>query len=47
MESMNWHESGFFVEGQVRQILTLEANNRTLVIVARNNDRLRVFAHAQ
>ena len=47
MESLNWHESGFFVEGQVRQILTLEANNRTLVIVARNNDRLRVFAHAQ
>ncbi len=47
MEPLDWHESGFFVEGQVRQILTLESDNRTLVIVARNNDRLRVFAHAQ
>ncbi|MCY3630450.1 MAG: VCBS repeat-containing protein [Bacteroidota bacterium] len=45
-EPLTWHASGFFVEGQVRQILTIEVNGRTHVIVARNNDTLSIFAYA-
>ncbi len=46
MEPMDWHASGFFVEGQVRQILTIEVNGKTHVLVARNNDTLRIFTYA-
>lgn len=46
LEPLTWHESGFFVEGQVRQILTIEINQQTYVIVARNNDTLSIFTHA-
>ena len=46
LETLAWSESGFFVEGQVRKILTLEVNGRTLSIVARNNDTLNIFEHA-
>ncbi len=45
-EELTWSESGFFVEGQVRKILTMEANGRTLIIVARNNNTLSIFAYA-
>ncbi|MCY4158648.1 MAG: VCBS repeat-containing protein [Bacteroidetes bacterium] len=46
LETLTWSESGFFVEGQIRKILTLDLGGRTLIIVARNNDRLSIFAYA-
>ena len=44
--TLTWSESGFFVEGQVRNLLPLKADGQTLVIVARNNNTLSIFAYA-
>lgn len=46
LEPLSWAQSGFFVEGQVRKILTLDLDGRTHVIVARNNDTLSIFVYA-
>jgi len=46
-ETLSWSESGFFVEGQIRNILTLMVGNRMLIIVARNDAPLSVFAYAK
>jgi len=46
LQTLTWSESGFFVEGQIRKILTLDLDDRTLVIAARNNDTLSIFAYA-
>lgn len=46
LETFSWAESGFFVEGQVRKILTLDLDGRTHIVVARNNDMLSIFAYA-
>ncbi len=46
LEPLSWSESGFFVEGQIRNILTLMVANRMMIIVARNNAQLSVFEYA-
>ena len=46
LEPLPWSESGFFVEGQIRKILTINVHGRTLIVVARNNNTLRIFEHA-
>ncbi|MCY4172197.1 MAG: hypothetical protein OXF08_11455 [Bacteroidetes bacterium] len=46
LEILQWPESGFFGEGQVRQILPLDATSHTLVIVTRNHAHLSIFSYA-
>ncbi|MCY4232600.1 MAG: VCBS repeat-containing protein [Bacteroidetes bacterium] len=46
LEVLSWSNSGFFVEGQIRQILNLKLGDKMLIIVARNNDSLSVFEYA-
>ena len=41
--SMAAKDSGFFVEGQVRDLQTIDINNNKHIIVALNNDNLKFF----
>ncbi|MEP7108266.1 MAG: VCBS repeat-containing protein [Ferruginibacter sp.] len=41
--SVHSNQSGFFLKGAVRDIITLKSKNRNLVIVARNNDQPKIF----
>ena len=47
LTTLPWQETGFFIRGPVRRLLTLEAGNRKLVLAALNNDQLRVFAYGE
>lgn len=42
-EPVKSRQSGFFTKGQVRDIIDLEVNGKTLILVAKNNDRMQVF----
>ena len=37
------NQSGFFIKGAVRDIITIKSKNKNLVIVARNNENLKIF----
>ena len=45
LESLPWQDTGFFVQGPVRRILILD--RLRLVLVAVNNDALRVFSYGE
>ncbi len=45
LEPVRWTRSGFWIDGAARAIVPLRAGERNLVVVARNNDSLRVFAY--
>lgn len=45
LTAIPWHDSGFFVQGPVRSILSLK--NRPLILVAINNDALRAFTYGE
>ena len=36
-------KSGFFLKGAVRDIITLKRENKTIVVVARNNEQPKIF----
>ncbi len=38
-------ESGFFVKGEIRDLVDLRSGNQRLVLVARNNDALQIFKY--
>ena len=42
-KAMNANKSGFFLKGAVRDIITIKSKKKDLVIVARNNDQLKIF----
>ncbi len=44
-QAMSWMQSGFWVDGAVRAIFPLRAGDKDLVVVALNNDSLRVFSY--
>ena len=44
-ESIFSRESGFFVKGEVRDIMTLNVDGKTLVLVTRNNEQMQVFEY--
>lgn len=47
-EALKSDETGFFVKGQVRKSKIIKGfNGKTLVILAKNNDRLQVFSIEQ
>ncbi|MGI9541904.1 MAG: FG-GAP repeat domain-containing protein, partial [Cyclobacteriaceae bacterium] len=37
--------SGFYVPGEVRDMVSLKANRNSLILVAKNNDRMQVFEY--
>ncbi|MEO6720143.1 MAG: hypothetical protein ABIN67_07240, partial [Ferruginibacter sp.] len=41
--AVNERQSGFFLKGAVRDIISIKSKNRSLVIVARNNDQIKIF----
>ena len=43
LEVLGSDESGFFVEGEIRDIKIVTVNGEELILVARNNDKLKVF----
>ena len=45
MTALQWQESGFFLQGQVRGLLSLSVGDRTVIVAAMNNERLRLFAY--
>ena len=45
LQSLPFAQSGFWVTGPVRTIERLAVNGRHLLVVARNNDSLSVFAY--
>lgn len=45
LQSLPFAQSGFWVTGPVRKIVLLPVNGRHLLVVARNNDSLSVFAY--
>ena len=47
LRSMPAAETGFWLEGQVRRLTSLETDGGRLLIAARNNDSLAVFGHAE
>ena len=44
-ETIFSRESGFFVKGEVRDIMTLNVEGKTLVLVTRNNEQMQVFEY--
>jgi len=44
-ETIFSRESGFFVKGEVRDIMTLNVGGKTLVLVTRNNEQMQVFEY--
>ena len=42
-ESVYSRDSGFFVKGQVRDLMTISVNEETLLLVAKNDDMMQVF----
>ena len=42
-KAMHANKSGFFLKGAVRDIITIKSKKKDLVIVARNNDQLKIF----
>lgn len=38
-------ESGFFVKGEIRDLVTLRSGGQRLVLVAKNNDALQIFKY--
>jgi len=45
LQSLPFAQSGFWVTGPVRKMVLLPVNGRHLLVVARNNDSLSVFAY--
>jgi hypothetical protein len=41
--SVHANQSGFFLKGAVRDIITIKSKKKNLVIVARNNDQPKIF----
>jgi enediyne biosynthesis protein E4 len=41
--SIHGSQSGFFLKGAVRDIITIKNKNKNLVIAARNNDQPKIF----
>ena len=37
------NQSGFFLKGAVRDIITIKSRKKNLLIVAKNNDQLKIF----
>jgi hypothetical protein len=44
-QPLSSRESGFFVKGEVRDLLSLRVEGKTQIWVARNNDSIKVFAY--
>ena len=44
-ETIFSRESGFFVKGEVRDIMPLNVEGKTLVLVTRNNEQMQVFEY--
>jgi hypothetical protein len=42
-KAVNASNSGFFLKGAVRDILTVKQGKKNLVIVARNNEPVKIF----
>lgn len=40
---MSSTESGFFVNGEIRDIKTIESGEKLLIVIARNNDKLLIY----
>ena len=43
--STSYHDSGFFVKGEIRDFITIKRGSDELVLTAVNNDTLRVFKY--
>jgi enediyne biosynthesis protein E4 len=42
-KAVKGNESGFFLKGAVRDIMSIKSKKKNLVIVARNNDQIKIF----
>jgi enediyne biosynthesis protein E4 len=42
-KAVKGNESGFFLKGAVRDIISIKSKKKNLVIVARNNDQIKIF----
>jgi ribosomal protein L7Ae-like RNA K-turn-binding protein len=42
-KSLQASQSGFFVKGAIRNIISVKSKKKNLVIVARNNDQVKIF----
>jgi hypothetical protein len=38
-------QTGLYIEGEVREMLTLKAGKRNLLVVAKNNDSLQIIEY--
>ena len=38
-------ESGFFLKGEVRDLVSLKRGNESLLLVAKNNDAMQLFSY--
>ena len=45
-QSVSWEQSGFWIDGAARAMVSLQTPMQHLIIVAMNNDSLQVFSHA-
>ena len=43
-KTLDYRESGFFIKGQIRDIKEISINKKKYILVALNNDEMKIFS---